>query len=185
MPELSRTRVLVRTRRAGLLGWLWLAALPAFASPESLPASVRSCAHETDPGRRLACYDRETARFPEAAPAPQAAAPRDSSSAVAATPAGKDRASPAEEQKPTRQESPAKEPGHLLARVVRIEQSPNEMVLHLDNGQVWQQAQAVSGDMGLRAGDAVKINKQLGSYWLSGPHGLTMKVRQKASQPEH
>ncbi|MDB6087446.1 MAG: hypothetical protein JWN85_230 [Gammaproteobacteria bacterium] len=98
-----------------------------------------------------------------------------------------DRASPVDKQKqkPIAQENPDKEPGHLLARVVSIEHSPNEMVLHLDNGQVWQQMQGVSGDMGLRAGDAVKINKQLGSYWLSGPHGLTMKVRQKANQPEH
>jgi len=53
------------------------------------------------------------------------------------------------------------------------------MVLHLDNGQVWQQTQAVSGDLGLKPGDAVKIDKQLGSYWLSGPYVRAMKVRQK------
>jgi hypothetical protein len=62
--------------------------------------------------------------------------------------------------------------------VVSIDRSPNEMVLHLDNGQVWQQTQAVSGDLSLQPGDAVKIDKQLGSYWLSGPHVRSMKVRQ-------
>jgi hypothetical protein len=53
------------------------------------------------------------------------------------------------------------------------------MVLHLDNGQIWQQTQAASGDLGIRVGDPVKIDKRFGSYLLSAPHGLIMKVRQK------
>jgi hypothetical protein len=52
------------------------------------------------------------------------------------------------------------------------------MVLHLDNGQVWQEVQGVSGDLSLREGDTVKIEKHLGAYWLSGPHVSSMKVRQ-------
>jgi hypothetical protein len=64
--------------------------------------------------------------------------------------------------------------------VVSIEHSPGEVILHLDNGQVWQQVQAAVGDLTLRAGDTVKIDKQLGSYWLSGPHVAAMKVRQKS-----
>jgi hypothetical protein len=186
MPELLRNRVLARSRRVWLLGWaICLSALPAFAWAESLPASVRSCAAETDPGPRLACYDREVARFP--APAPQAAtkreptgkAQRDSSSNTAPTSAGNDRASPVDEQKATQQASTEKDPRHFSARVVSIDHSPNEMVLHLDNGQVWQQVQKASGDLSLRAGDTVKIDKQLGSYWLSGPYVTEMKVRQK------
>jgi hypothetical protein len=186
MAELLRKRVLARSRRIGLLGWATaLCALPAFAGSESVPASVRSCTAETDPARRLACYDREIARFPEPAP-PKAVAKReptakpqlDSSTGIAAPSAGNDRPSPGDEQKATKQDRAEKQAQHLAARVVSIDRSPNEMVLHLDNGQVWQQTQAVSGDLSLQPGDAVKIDKQLGSYWLSGPHVRSMKVRQ-------
>jgi hypothetical protein len=190
MPELTRKRVLARTWRVWLLAWaIPLSGLPSFAWSESVPASLRSCAAEADPGRRLACYDREIARFPE--PAPRAATQRepltnpptgkperDSSSSIAATPAGDDRPNPRDEQKATKQDSAEMEARHLSARVVSIDRSPNEMVLHLDNGQAWQQVQAVSGDLSLRTGDTVKIDKQLGSYWLSGPYVRNMKVRQ-------
>jgi hypothetical protein len=54
------------------------------------------------------------------------------------------------------------------------------MVLHLDNGQVWQQLQQVPGDLTLQVGDTVKIDKRLGSYWLTGPHVSGMKVRQRS-----
>jgi hypothetical protein len=62
--------------------------------------------------------------------------------------------------------------------VLTIDSSPNEMVLHLDNGQVWQQMQAISGDLSLRPGDTIQIDKHLGSYYLNGPHVSGMKVRQ-------
>jgi hypothetical protein len=62
--------------------------------------------------------------------------------------------------------------------VVTIDHQPNELVLHLDNGQVWQEVQSVSGDLSLREGDTVKIERHLGSYWLRGPHVSSMKVRQ-------
>jgi hypothetical protein len=52
-------------------------------------------------------------------------------------------------------------------------------VLHLDNGQTWEQVQEASADLHLRAGDTVKIDRQLGDYWLSGRYGVAMKVRQK------
>jgi len=50
---------------------------------------------------------------------------------------------------------------------------------HLDNGQVWQEVQSVAGDLSLREGDTVKIDKHLGAYWLSGPHVASMRVRLK------
>lgn len=190
MAELLRKRVLARSWRIWLLVWaIPLAALPSFAWSESVPASVRSCAAEADPGRRLACYDREIARFPE--PAPQAATKREpltnspagkpqpaSSANVAATSAANARPSPGDEQKATKQGSAEQDARHLSARVVSIDRSPSQMVLHLDNGQAWQQVQAVSGDLSLRPGDTVKIDKQLGSYWLTGPYVRSMKVRQ-------
>jgi hypothetical protein len=158
MPELLRKQVSARATRVRLLAWtISLAALPALAAVESLPASVRACAAETDSLRRLMCYDREVARFPapvaNAAPAPQAT--------------------------PTPPNLPPTQAA-VTARVVSIERVPNEMVLHLDNGQVWQELQSVSGDLSLREGDTVKIDKHFGSYWLSGPHVSSMKVRQKS-----
>jgi len=54
------------------------------------------------------------------------------------------------------------------------------MILHLDNGQVWQEVQSVSGDLSLKEGDSVTIDRHFGSYWLTGPHVSSMKVRQKS-----
>jgi hypothetical protein len=191
--------------RIGLLGWTVIVSLLAWGpaeAAETLPASVRACAAITDSLQRLVCYDREVARFPEpgattatkpaAAPAaaaakaapttPSASAPSGGASSSASGPraitnnttaAGNDK--PAT---PGPSASPAKDSGRISARVVTIDHQPSEMVLHLDNGQVWQEVQSVSGDLSLREGDVVKIEKHLGSYWLSGPHVSSMRVRQ-------
>jgi hypothetical protein len=98
-------------------------------------------------------------------PAPQAAAPAAASSSNTTAPA-------AGTSKPDN-------PQHVTAHIVSIEHLPNEMILHLDNGQVWQEVQGVSGDLSLREGDAVKIDKHFGSYYLTGPHVSSMKVTQK------
>jgi hypothetical protein len=143
----------------GLLGWavsLSLWSLPARA--DSLPASVRACAAESDSLRRLVCYDREVARYSDTS-APTAAAP-----AAAARPAPKS--------------SAQKEVRHLTARVVSIDNTPGALVVHLDNDQIWQQAQATEADLNLRVGDTVTIDKTLGQYWLAGRYGGTVKVRQ-------
>ncbi|HJS90479.1 MAG TPA: hypothetical protein VJ738_10985 [Steroidobacteraceae bacterium] len=68
---------------------------------------------------------------------------------------------------------------HLTAHIIRLERWPDAMVLHLDNGQVWQQIGRASGDLSLRAGDEVSIDKHLGSYWLSSRHVSNMQVRLK------
>jgi hypothetical protein len=205
MAELLRKQVSARSTRVWLLAWALvvlpaLAALPAFAAVESLPASVRACAAETDSLRRLMCYDREVARFPapvaKAAPAPQTeattSAPAQAAPAPQVTPtpanvpttqaAGTTGAAPAV----AASSAPAgagsathSDPQHLTARIVSIDHRPNELTWHLDNGQVWQEVQGVAGDLSLREGDTVKIDKHLGSYWLSGPHVASMRVRQK------
>jgi hypothetical protein len=180
---------------------------------ESLPASIRACAAETDSLKRLVCYDREVARFPEpkatdskatthqhdgaanppntgdgaaattaaangAAPAAPATPPNSGGSGTTAA-AANSSAPPAPASPPQPQQS-RQEAGHFSARVVSIDHIPNEMVLHLDNGQAWQEMQSVPGDLSLQVGDTVKIDKRLGSYWLTGPHVSGMKVRQKS-----
>lgn len=67
----------------------------------------------------------------------------------------------------------------LTAHVASLDRWPDAMVLHLDNGQVWQQVGRASGDLSLQAGDSVTIEKHLGSYWLSARHVSNMQVRLK------
>lgn len=156
MPKLPPRRVLAWLRPIALLsfGVLSLPAIRVSASAQTAPASLRACTAESDPARRLACYDRQMGRVSTPQPtarakvAPAAVAP----AAVRAT-------------------------AKLTARVARLERSPGAMVLYLDNGQVWQQIGRASGDLGLRAGDPVSIEEHLGSYWLSSRYVSNMQVR--------
>lgn len=70
----------------------------------------------------------------------------------------------------------------MTAHIASLERSPNSMVLHLDNGQVWQQAGRAAGDLGLKVGDSVTIEKHMGSYWLSSRYVSDMKVRLQPQQ---
>ncbi len=183
-----------------LRGWLLgcavsLAVTPAFSWAESIPAGVRACAGETNADARLACYDKEVGRFlapgeksvTRTTPVAPTAGPIGSASSAASTtgtpgPAisNTGTATAPSPTTPAAAGSASDDPKHLTARVLSIERIPNEMILHLDNGQVWQEVQAVAGDLSLREGDTVKIDKHFGSYWLSGPHVSSMKVRQKS-----
>lgn len=196
MLEQPANRILARVLPAGLLGWaLSFAVMAQAAAAESLPASVRACAAQTDRERRLDCFDREVARFSDSKLTPpvansQAAAPPPGAPAASATPAPRATptppAAPAPSAAATTSAAPAGsaapnagKPGRIVARVVSIDRAPNEMVLHLDNGDVWEEVQSVAGDLSLKAGDNITIDKRLGSYWLTGPHVSGMKVRQR------
>jgi hypothetical protein len=208
MPQILRKQVLGRASKVcsrmsprmwpSVLPLAWvvsLAILPALVrAADPLPASVRACAVVTDVLQRLSCYDREVARYPAPqaksattgapaastpAPAPQAAPPPPSASNTA-TPSAPPAASGAKTAAPAADSAATDNSKHLVAHLVSIERLPGEMILHLDNGQVWQEVQSVSGDLSLREGDAVTIDKHFGSYWLSGPHVSSMKVRQKS-----
>jgi hypothetical protein len=169
-------------------GWLLgcvvsFAAVPVVGA-ESLPASVRACSAITDSLQRLVCYDREVAKFP--APVAKAAeksvpSPASAQGATSAPASGAVLAPAA-----TPAQGAASAPGtassgddHITAHIVSIDHQPNEMILHLDNGQVWQEVQSVSGDLSLREGDAIKIDRHFGSFWLTGPHVSSMKVQRK------
>jgi hypothetical protein len=192
MPELMRRRVLGLAATDGPRPWMrsrwWLAcvasltALPALVhAADPLPASVRACAAIPDVLQRLSCYDREVARYP---------APQAKSSAAMGAPAATSPTSAPSPQAAAKVVTPpaASDAGaaaadsaqHVVAHLVSIERLPSEMILHLDNGQVWQEVQTVSGDLSLKEGDAVTIDRHFGSYWLTGPHVSSMKVRQKS-----
>ena len=151
--------------------------LPRPVRADSLPASVAACAAEHDGRKRLACYDREVARFapvPPVAPVPPAPPVKPAAEVTAATPAVG-----AGESKATSGAQGETETRHIAARIVRIEGYADDIVLHLDNGQIWQQVQAADADPNLHPGDAVTIDRSLGSYWLSGRSGTALKVKRR------
>jgi hypothetical protein len=83
------------------------------------------------------------------------------------------------DQPPVAPAAPAKEPRHIAARIVSVENFPDALVVHLDNDQVWEQIQEAPADMNLHAGDTISIDRELGSFWLSGRSGTAMKVKRK------
>jgi len=221
MPELLLpTRLSAQLRRITLpmVCVLPLCGACAGAWAQGTPAGLRACTAESDPGRRLACYDREMghpvaapARSTQPAPAPAPArstlaAPLPAPApgpASAAAPTNSERSAPAAARvqhsdvaTSTAPQVAGNEPAppqdtsrwkilsaisggdwHMTAQVARLERSPDSMVLHLDNGQVWRQVGRASGDLSLREGDNVTIEKHLGSYWLSSRYVSNMKVR--------
>src|SRR5882724_1430202 len=158
-----------------------------------LPASIRACAQETDSLKRLICFDREVARYSgppssgDAKLAPPASPPasdlrsQPTTPKVPPGPPRDDRSDsgdqPAVAAAPAA--APANLPRHIAARIVSIQNFPDAIVVHLDNNQVWEQIQEASADANLHAGDAVSIDREMGSYWLSGSRGTAVKVRQK------
>jgi hypothetical protein len=205
MPELPTPRFSAQLRRMmlSLACTLPVCGLPAGVSAQSVPAGLRACTAESDSGRRLACYDREMARL-SATPAPttgRAAGPTPAepdlpSSSATQTPHAA--MPPSATSKVTSREPPATDrerstprhappwkilaggaPWQVTARVVSLDRWPDAMVLHLDNGQVWRQIGRASGDLSLRTGDSVKIEKHFGSYWLSSRYVSNMQVRRE------
>jgi len=158
---------------------------PAIAA-DPFAASVLACAAESERDRRLECYDRAVASYTArlgnvshdatAGAAPVAAAGGASvasAGVAAATPSTPISKTPASTTSPLR---------HVSARVTAVDYFPNHVVVHLDNDQVWQQDSdsEASGDLNLQVGDTVTIDRQMGSYWLSGRKGGAIQVKLKA-----
>jgi hypothetical protein len=159
---------------------------------QSLPEQMRACRAETDDSRRLNCYDRAAATVdkiaPSAAPAVPAAA---AAAAVAASvpptaPADKPNAnapantSAAEfgvSEGPLAAKRQATGLKEITAVVTAVSsRGRGELVLTLDNGQVWAQNEAVEY-FPVNVGDKVKIHSAvLGSYLLQTPAKRTTKV---------
>jgi hypothetical protein len=165
--------------------------IPAGAMAQNIPPGLRACASEPDSLRRLVCYDTEMARLMKAAPPPAAAppppppeaaqAPSTDAAAPSAAAAAPAAAASSEAATPPRQSLWKSFVGggaeRTTAHVAGLDRSADSMVLHLDNGQVWQQIEPASGSLTLRVGDSVTIEKHLGSYWLSSRYVSDMKVR--------
>lgn len=74
----------------------------------------------------------------------------------------------------------AQQSRHLSARVVSIEYAgSDDIIVHLDNDQIWEQSEPASAGIYLRKGDAVNIDRELGSWWLSERSGQAIQVKRK------
>ena len=202
MPEQPTARV---PRRASRMTWslvcaLPLGGIPAGAIAQSVPPGLRACAAVSDSLRRLVCYDQEMARLTKSAPQPAVAPPAPAPPPAPPPPPPPPSAAPPPVQAstPPPAASGGQHRGHrasqaldveklcwrrcsrVTAHVAGLDRSPDSMVLHLDNGQVWQQIGPASGNLTLQVGDSVTIEKHLGSYWLSSRYVSDMKVRLQA-----
>jgi hypothetical protein len=152
------------------------------ALAQALPASVRACASERDDARRLSCYDREIARLAQdsgAVAAPSATAEVTTAAAAATTAASaapKPTAAPDEKfgyrgdiarKELDEQAATTEGVDRLEATITEVSsRAHGELVVTLDNGQVWVQ-KAPDSKIRLKAGDQVTIKKaSLGSYML-------------------
>lgn len=171
------------------LAQCWLS--PALAAGSTANAAFMSCASEQDDARRLACFDAAVAQV-RAQPAPPVAssapAPAPAPAATAAATAAAAATVPLSKEErfglrgDLKEEKAKKAPEltelqELRATVTKVAAKPHgELVLTLDNGQVWYEIQANSG-IRVKTGDQVTIRSgALGSYSVVAPNGRSSKV---------
>jgi len=169
-----------------------IASLLSDASAQSasivVPAEILACADELDVMQRLSCYDREVAAAQLASEAPPP-----SPQPAAATQLAKPEPTPsvAETPVPTIAETPAPSETEaafglnapvkdIVAIVVEIRERPyGELVIRLDNGQIWEQKH-VDRRFRLRTGETVTISKgAISGYRLSGSGNRSIQVRRR------
>lgn len=149
-----------------------VAAGPTRAAAPAATAEFLACAAEKDDARRLACFDAavDRARTAPANPAP----------AVVAAPLSQEEKFGLRGE--LKQEKAQKVPElqeleQLQAQVTKVSTKPHgELVVTLENGQVWTEIQTNSGAR-VKAGDRVAIKPgALGSFLLVAPNGRSTRV---------
>jgi hypothetical protein len=162
-----------------VLAQCWLS--PALAAGTAANTSFMACAGEQDDARRLACFDAAVAQA-RAQPSPpvESAAPAAAVTAAAVVPLSKEERfglrGDLKEEKAKKAPELTELP-ELRARVTKVAAKPHgELVLSLDNGQVWYEIQANSG-IRVKTGDEVTIRSgALGSYSVVATNGRSSKV---------
>jgi hypothetical protein len=156
--------------------------LEPVARAQSLQEELRACSAETDAARRLRCFDRATAMLDQAAASPAPAARSStaratSGTAAASTPPSSEAAEFGVREGPLDAKRRATALKQIRAVVAAIEFRPRgELVMTLDNGQVWAQNDATAY-FPLKVGDTVQISSAtLGSYVLLAPSKRATKV---------
>lgn len=157
-----------RTRTGAWLLIVFCCTASLAGAATQVPEALRACVSEKADARRLSCYDREIARLEQqtqvAASAPPAAAvPVPAAAAPAPVP---------EEEFGLRapvasDEADRRKAGQLQGKITSISSRPlGELVLTLDNNQVWAQKTA-EPLMRLKVGDDVTIKRgAFGSFLL-------------------
>lgn len=155
------------------------------------PAWTKECAAVEEDDARLACYDARnppnkrsaiqasspaataTVRAPATAQATVPATAMPATPATSAATPSKDFGLPPQPQPAANTPDP-----DLVARVDTVSQRlTGELLLKLDNGQSWVQAQRKSNVI-IKAGERVSIARgSFGGYLLSSDSGATMRVR--------
>jgi len=160
---------------------LLVTAASAAVAAEPSADAARQCTQLKDSLERLVCYDRVFMAPAVVEPAPRPAAPIPAPGPVTAppvviappppppvvsTPAPQPAAQPAPQPAPVR---PAVQetPDVVEAKITALKELRREVYLFtLDNGQVWQQAEA-QGVVDVRVGDGLVIRKgRFGGYLL-------------------
>jgi hypothetical protein len=160
-----------------------LAACMALANPPGASAATGdflACAGEKDDARRLACFDAAVVRNRAGTTGTTEAAPVVASAAAAAPALSKEEKFGLRgdlKQEKAKVVPELVEMKELTAQVTKVAVKPHgELVLTLDNGQVWYEIQTSSG-IRVKAGDQVTIKAgALGSYSLVAPNGRSSKV---------
>jgi len=149
-----------------------VAAGPARAAAPATTAEFLACAAEKDGARRLACFDAAVDRA--------RAAPANPTPAVVAAPLSQEEKFGLRGE--LKQEKAQKVPElqeleQLQAQVTKVSTKPHgELVVTLENGQVWTEIQTNSGAR-VKAGDRVAIKPgALGSFLLVAPNGRSTRV---------
>jgi hypothetical protein len=142
------------------------AAPGALAAEDDLAQRIAACTREQDDARRLACFDRAAA--PKAAASPKV----DTTETFGVH--GSELARSRDDAKPETEGPPKR----ISAKVAAIEKRPRgELVVTLDNGQVWAQKE-VGSYFPLKVGEPVAILAgTLGSFRLIAGNRATAVTR--------
>lgn len=134
---------------------------------------VVACASERDDARRLACYDAAVAGPKHPTQAPKEPKPTATEFGVTGSAVARQRSQEQEQNQDEKVES-------LAAAVVKVSSQPRgELVVTLDNGQVWMQKK-IERYFTVKPGDKVTINAGvLGSFRMINGNRSTQVTRVK------
>lgn len=144
---------------------LLLSLLGLFAPPLAAQQASHACASVAEPAARLACYDKTFPPPPEVIEAATEKAQADF---------GLNK--PRDPLRNPGQSVEQADPGRIESRVTKVDHG-GQRSFHLENGQIWTQADSISSGH-MQAGDTVQVRKGiLGGYLLVMPNGVALRVR--------
>jgi hypothetical protein len=151
-----------------LIGCSLAGASQSVATERALTERLAECVRERDDALRLACFDRETAQLRASSSDAAFVSAEASAGRTPADDFGISGSEVARKRGATREEGAPPEAKQLDATIAAIARQPRgELILTLDNGQVWAQKTATSY-FPVAPGDRVMITAgALGSYRLT------------------